>query len=180
MTIAMMEVVDLSQFRFTVSKFAMKQFVSKLGKALGLLLTIVGGIVTAVLLMVIVLGHISGWGLVLLAPFLIVLGILPLSIGGVSLYASGKIARDAVRDRFFQMLRRDTGRISLLGFSDATRLEPSVARQYLDAWARECDATFDVTDEGDIYYIFSNQPGTLPHAPVAFEIMERVMRKLMV
>jgi hypothetical protein len=158
----------------------MKQFISKLGKALGLLLTIVGGLVTAILVMVIVLGQISGWGLVLLAPFLIVLGILPLSIGGVSLYASGKIARDAVRDRFYQMLRLNTGRISLLGFSDATRLEPSVARQYLDAWARECDATFDVTDEGDIYYIFSRQPQSLPDGGIAFQILERVRRKMMV
>lgn len=159
---------------------AMKQFVSRLGRAFGLLLTIVGGLVTGVLVLVMLLGNIPGWGLIILAPFLIGLGILPLSIGSFSLYASARIAKAAIRDRFFQMLRRNTGRISLLSFSDATRLEPSVARQYLDAWARECDATFDVTDDGDIYYIFSNQPQSLPFGNKPFELLERMMEKLMV
>jgi hypothetical protein len=158
----------------------MKLFLGRLGKALGLLLTIVGGVVTAVLLLVIGLGHIGGWGLILLTPLLIILGIIPLGIGSVSLYASARIAREAVRDRFHQMLRQDTGRISLLGFSQAARLEPAVARQYLDTWARECDATFDVTDEGDIYYIFSNQPPKgLPTGATPFRIVERVVEKLL-
>jgi hypothetical protein len=159
----------------------MKQFVGRLGKALGLLLTIVGGVVTTVLLLVIGLGQIGGWGLVLLTILLLIpLGIIPLAIGSVSLYASARLAREAVRDRFHQMLRKDMGRISLLGFSHAAQLEPAVARQYLDTWARECDATFDVTDEGDIYYIFSNQPPKgLPAGAAPFRLVERVMEKLM-
>jgi hypothetical protein len=158
----------------------MKLFLGRLGKALGLLFTIVGGIVTAVLLLVIVLGQIGGWGLVLLTPLLIGLGIMPLGIGSVSLYASARIAREAVRDRFHQMLRKDAGRISLLGFAQAARLEPALARQYLDTWARECDATFDVTDAGDIYYIFSNQPPKgLPAGAKPFRIVERVIEKLL-
>ncbi len=158
----------------------MKQFLGRLGKALGLLFTIVGGIVTLALLLVIGLGQIGGWGLVLLTPLLIGLGIIPLGIGTVSLYASARIAREAVRDRFHQMLHQDTGRISLLGFSQAACLEPAVARQYLDTWARECDATFDVTDEGDIYYIFRNQqPKGLPAGAKPFRIVERMMEKLL-
>jgi hypothetical protein len=159
----------------------MKQFVGRLGKALGLLLTIVGGVVTAVLLLVIGLGQIGGWGLILLTLLLLIpLGIIPLAIGSVSLYVSARLAREAVRDRFHQMLRKDKGRISLLGFANATRLEPAAARQYLDTWARECDATFDVTDEGDIYYIFSNQqPKALPAGAAPFRLVERVMEKLL-
>jgi hypothetical protein len=154
----------------------MKQFFGRLGKAFGLLFTIVGGVVTGVLLLVILLGQIGGWGLVLLTILLLIpLGIIPLAIGGVSL-----IAREAVRDRFHQMLRQDQGRIALLGFARAASLEPAIARQYLDTWARECDATFDVTDAGDIYYIFSNQqPKALPAGATPFRIMERVMEKLM-
>jgi hypothetical protein len=159
----------------------MKQFFGRLGKAFGLLFTIVGGVVTGVLLLVILLGQIGGWGLVLLTILLLIpLGIIPLAIGGVSLYVSARIAREAVRDRFHQMLRQDQGRIALLGFARAASLEPAIARQYLDTWARECDATFDVTDAGDIYYIFSNQqPKALPAGATPFRIMERVMEKLM-
>jgi hypothetical protein len=162
-------------------KSAMKQFLGRLGKALGLLLTIVGGGVTAMLLLIMAVGQIGGWGLVLITTLLLIpLGIIPLTIGSVSLYASARLAREAVRDRFHQMLRKDTGRISLLGFAQATSLEPAIARQYLDTWARECDATFDVTDAGDIYYIFSNQqPKALPAGSTPFRIVERVMEKLL-
>jgi hypothetical protein len=159
----------------------MKHFFGRLGKALGLLFTIVGGIVSAVLLLVIVLGQISGWGLILLTPLLIGLGIMPLGIGIASLYASARLGQEAIRDRFYQMLRQGTGRVSLLGFSNAARLEPAIARQYLDTWARECDATFDVTDEGDIYYVFSEQsPKSLPAGKSpAFQVVQRVMDKLL-
>ncbi|MFM2430703.1 MAG: hypothetical protein RLZZ511_1916 [Cyanobacteriota bacterium] len=158
----------------------MKHFFGRLGKALGLLFTVIGGIVTAALLLVIVLGKISGGWLVLLAFPLIGVGIIPLGIGVVSLYASARLGQEAIRDRFHQMLQKGTGRISLLGFSTATRLEPSIARQYLDTWARECDATFDVTDEGDIYYVFSQQsPKSLPAGTSkAFQVVERVVGKL--
>jgi hypothetical protein len=156
----------------------MKQFLSRLGKAMGLLMTISGAIVTGILLLTIILGQLSGGWLVLMMPLLIGLGVLPLGLGLVALYASARIAREAIRDSFYQMLRRGTGRISLLGFSNAAGLEPSIARQYLDAWARECDATFDVTDDGDIYYVFSSQPLSLPGGKASMPLWERVIERL--
>jgi hypothetical protein len=140
----------------------MNQILSRLGKAMGLLMTIMGGFVSGILLLIIILAQLTGGWLVVTLPFLIIFGLIPLGLGVASLYASNKIAQQAIRDRFYQLLRKDTGRISLLSFSSATRLEPAIAREYLDAWARECDATFDVTDEGDIYYIFSTEPRSLP------------------
>jgi hypothetical protein len=153
----------------------MKYFLSRFGKAIGLIagipLALFGGSVTGLLLLVIGLAHLSAGWLVLVAFLLILFGLLPLSLGVAAIYASqyasAKIAREAIRDRFYQLLRRGDGRISLLGFSDATRLEPAIARQYLDGWARECDATFDVTDEGDIYYVFATPPQSLPAGETA-------------
>jgi hypothetical protein len=156
----------------------MKQFLSRLGKAMGLMLSISGAIVTGILLLAIILGHLSGGWLVLTMPLLIGIGVLPLGLGMVLLYASAKLAQAAIRDRFHYMLQLGTGRVSLLGFSNAARLEPSIARQYLDAWARECDATFDVTDDGDIYYVFSSQPLSLPGGRSTTPFLEKLMQKL--
>jgi hypothetical protein len=160
----------------------MKQFMSRLGKAMGLLLTIMGGVTTSVLLLIAILAHLSGGWLVLLTIPLLIGGLLPLGLGIAALYVSAKIAREAIRDRFYKMLRMDTGRISLLSFSRAAALEPAVARQYLDAWARECDATFDVTDEGDIYYVFERQPMGLPGGSAPFatpgSLLDRVIQRL--
>jgi hypothetical protein len=154
----------------------MKNFLSRLGKAVGLLLTISGSVVTAVLLLLIAFAQISGGWLVLLSLPLLIGGLLPLGLGLAALYVSNKIAREAIRDRFYQMLRVGTGRISLLGFSNAAALEPAIARQYLDAWARECDATFDVTDDGDIYYVFPTKPLSLPAGSSPFPVLDKVMQ----
>ncbi len=156
----------------------MKQFLSRLGKAMGLMLSISGAIVTGILLLAILLGHLSGGWLVLTMPLLIGLGVLPLGLGSVMLYASAKLAQAAIRDRFHHMLQLGTGRVSLLGFSTAAHLEPSIARQYLDVWARECDATFDVTDDGDIYYVFAVPPLSLPGGRSTTPFLEKLMQKL--
>jgi hypothetical protein len=159
----------------------MKQLFGRLGKAMGLMLTVSGGIVTGILLLIMLLGQLSGGWLVLLLVPLISLGLLPLGLGAAILYASQKIVQEAVRDRFYQMLRQDQGRISLLRFADRASLEPAIARQHLDAWARECDATFDVTDDGDIYYVFTTSPRSLPFGGAAFnptKLMEKVIEKL--
>ncbi|MBE9033056.1 hypothetical protein IQ266_25290 [filamentous cyanobacterium LEGE 11480] len=159
----------------------MKRLLSYLGKIMGIPLTAIGGLNTGICVLSIILAKIAGGWLVLTLFLLILFGLIPLGLGIASLYASSKMAQAAIRDHFYKMLRRNTGRISLTGFSTEARLDPSQARQYLDAWARECDAQFDVTDDGDIYYIFSTQPQRLPFSQSKpFQIMERMMEKWVV
>nr|MCU0550546.1 hypothetical protein [Leptolyngbya sp. Prado105] len=67
------------------------------------------------------------------------------------------------------------GRISLLDFSRATRLEPEIARRHLDLWAREYDANFEVSDAGEVYYVFSTEQLQLPESQ-PFEVIRQVVR----
>jgi len=137
----------------------------KVGKVVGGLLLAGGGTVS--------LGMLAGMiamqpGIIvstlLLLP-LVFFGLAPAALGGVLLYTSFKADQHAIRDRFFQLLHANGGRISLLDFAAATRLEPAIARRYLDGWAKEFFATFEVTDNGDIDYIFTNRPISLPESP---------------
>lgn len=139
----------------------MNQVWSVAGKVLGGLFLCGGGAVAIGILFAIGLGHLSGWALAFLVPILVFFGLAPAAIGGGLLYASSKAYRHGIRDRFFQLLRSNQGRVSLLDFASATRLEPAIARRHLDGWARECSATFEVTDGGDIYYVFVSQPMVL-------------------
>jgi hypothetical protein len=77
---------------------------------------------------------------------------------------SFRAEQQAIRDRFFQLLLTNKGRLSVLDFAAASRLEPAIARRYLDGWAKEFDANFEVSDSGDIYYIFTTEPLTLPES----------------
>jgi hypothetical protein len=67
-----------------------------------------------------------------------------------------------MRERFFQILHASHGRVSVLNFAANARLEPAIARQHLDDWAKEFSATFEVSDEGNIYYVFTTDPLVLP------------------
>jgi hypothetical protein len=67
-----------------------------------------------------------------------------------------------MRERFFQLLHASQGKVSVLDFAANARLEPAIARQHLDDWAKEFSATFEVSDEGNIYYIFAKDPVLLP------------------
>ncbi|KAM3090367.1 hypothetical protein ACKFKG_29690 [Phormidesmis sp. 146-35] len=140
----------------------MNRIWSVAGKVVGGLLLCGGGAVSIGLLLGITLGNPPGWALALLWLLLVFFGLAPASIGGLLIYAGSKASRHAIRDRFFQLLQINQGRVSLLDFATATRLEPAIARRHLDDWAKECSATFEVTDGGDVYYIFSTEPLALP------------------
>jgi hypothetical protein len=140
----------------------MNRFWSVISKVIGGVFLCGGGMVSLSLSLALLLLQPPSWALTLLLVLLIFFGLVPTAIGGLLLYISSKTNRHAIRDRFFQLLHLNQGRISLLDFSRATRLEPAIARRQLDLWAREYDAEFEVNDAGDIYYVFSNASIPLP------------------
>jgi hypothetical protein len=157
----------------------MNRMWSVAGKVVGGLMVCGGGTVSIGLLLGMGLGNPPGWALALMWLLLIFLGLTPASVGGLLLYAGSKASRHAIRDRFFQLLQINQGRVSLLDFATATRLEPAIARRHLDDWARECSATFEVTDGGDVYYVFSTEPIALPAGQNVFrQALKEFVRSL--
>lgn len=120
-----------------------------------------GGTVSAGVLVGMGTTHASGFALTMLSILLVFFGLAPASLGSWLLYASSKVERQVLRDRFFQLLRTNQGKVSLLDFAAATQLEPASARRHLDRWAKECLAAFEVSEAGDIYYVFGSEPGSL-------------------
>ncbi len=139
----------------------MNRFLSVAGKLVGSVFLCGGGTVTIGLLIGLAFVHSTGWAIALWT-LMVIFGLAPSAIGGFLLYGSVRAHRHALRERFFQLLQVSRGRVSLLDFANATRLEPAIARRHLDEWARVCHATFEVTDGGDVYYVFSADPIALP------------------
>jgi hypothetical protein len=161
----------------------MKLFWGNAGKTIGGLLTTGAGTVSLIMMVSALffgipigyaIGQASGLTAVLLilifgVPLAMVLllatlGLVLTGVGWLFRRASDRVHREGIRDCLYRLLEQQQGRVSLVQFASTVRLEPGVARQYLDAWARECDATFDVTDAGDIYYVFAAYPTSLPQA----------------
>jgi hypothetical protein len=134
----------------------------KVGKVLGGLLLASGGTVSLGILLGIGLIHPGSILLTILLTLLVFFGLAPTALGGLLFYTSLRADRHAIRDRFFQLLQANQGRLSLLDFAAATRLEPAIARRHLDGWAKEFSATFDVSEDGDIDYVFANRAIVLP------------------
>lgn len=158
----------------------MSQLWGKVGKVLGGLLLASGGTVSVGIVMGLLLAHPGSVLTTILLTLMVFFGLLPLSLGGLCLYTSFKADYHAIRDRFFYLLQANRGRLSLLDFAAATRLEPAIARRHLDSWAREFSAEFEVTDDGDIDYIFANRPLALPESrlQVFKEVVRDVLRSL--
>jgi hypothetical protein len=154
----------------------LNQVWGKLGKVLGGLFLVSGGTVSVGILLSIVAIHPGSILLTVLLTLLIFFGLAPAAVGSLMLYTSFKADHHAIRDRFFQLLQVNQGRLSLLDFAAATRLEPAIARRYLDGWAKELFATFEVTDDGDIDYIFTNRPIVLPES--RWQVFGQSMKEL--
>ncbi|MEB3295293.1 MAG: hypothetical protein VKJ24_19240 [Synechococcales bacterium] len=164
----------------------MKRFSSRAGKFAGWMMTAVGsaiavGILGGAILLGLLLAAIANFSpilaiaaiLLIFLPVLAIFGLVPIALGSVFLQASEKAKQEAIRDRFFQVLQMNQGRISLVEFSRTAELDPMQAKQMLDRWARECDATFDVTEEGDIYYVFYTAPASLPGGDRPFDVWQQ-------
>ena len=132
------------------------------GKVLGSLLMCGGGTFAIGISLGMVLGNPPGWAMIVLSLLLVMLGLLPAGLGGLLLYGGSQAKQRGIRGHFFHLLHRNRGRVSLLDFAAETRLEPTIARRHLDGWAREFLADFEVTEQGDIYYVFSTEQLSLP------------------
>ncbi len=154
----------------------MSQVWSKLGKVLGSLCIVSGGTISVGIVLSILIGHPGSILLTILLTLMAFFGLMPLALGGLFLYTSFQAEHHAIRDRFFALLQANQGRLSLLDFAAATRLEPAIARRHLDLWAREFTAEFEVTDDGDIDYVFTNRPLALPESRL--QVFTTALREL--
>ncbi len=169
----------------------MKRIGSKVGQFVGSLMT-TGGSVIALTVFVSTMGFSAlvgllfglKWGavsaillLLVSSPALLSWGIIPVVLGWVMLRGSKNLQREAIRDRFLQLVKAKRGRFTAVEFSRVAQLELSVARTYLDRWARECHADFDVTEAGEIQYLFL-EPNLLTSGGQPFEIFEQMREKV--
>jgi len=169
----------------------MKRLGSKIGRVVGWLMATGGSAIAIVVLISTIIfsvligvifgsqvGSITALILVLLcSPVLVGYGLVPVALGGVMLYGSQKLKREAIRDRFLQLVRAKRGRLTAVDFARSAELDLSLARTYLDRWARECHADFDVTEAGEIEYLFL-EPNILTGGGQPFEIFEHLKEKV--
>ncbi|MBF1988015.1 hypothetical protein [Fischerella thermalis] len=65
-----------------------------------------------------------------------------------------KLLSDRLQSTFYHMVEENSGTISLLSFAKQAEISGEEARQYLDAKAKEFNATFDINSQGGVYYHF--------------------------
>jgi hypothetical protein len=97
----------------------------------------------------------------------VVFGLPPTAVGGWLVWSGVRRARREERDRlraaFFRMIEENNGHLTVLRFSMETGLEGQDAKLYLDERAKEFNAAFNVTEEGNFSYYFNLQdPKNLP------------------
>ncbi|NJR66280.1 MAG: hypothetical protein HC772_14665 [Leptolyngbyaceae cyanobacterium CRU_2_3] len=61
---------------------------------------------------------------------------------------------DRLRQTFFAVLKQSNGHITPIQFSMESGLDGTTAKAYLDARAKEFNANFNVTPDGNIVYYF--------------------------
>ncbi|KOP25353.1 hypothetical protein AMR41_18330 [Hapalosiphon sp. MRB220] len=65
-----------------------------------------------------------------------------------------KLLSDRLQSTFYLLIEENSGTISVLSFAKQAEITGEEARQYLDAKAKEFNATFDVNPQGGVYYHF--------------------------
>lgn len=78
--------------------------------------------------------------------------------GGLLLLGLRRKHRKQISDRlqstFYRLVEKNKGCISVLLFAKEANITGTEARQYLDIKAQEFNASFDLSNEGGIYYHF--------------------------
>ncbi len=62
--------------------------------------------------------------------------------------------RQQLEDAFYRLLEIQQGRISLIQLAMAARVEPQLAKRYLDSQVTAFEATAEVDGDGDTFYRF--------------------------
>ncbi|WP_421656830.1 bL12 family ribosomal protein [Leptothermofonsia sp. ETS-13] len=70
--------------------------------------------------------------------------------------------RDRLRSAFFKLLKQGNGRLTPLSFAMETGLDGTLAKAYLDERAKEFNASFEVDEDGDLFYQFDMGITSLP------------------
>ncbi|WP_315789356.1 hypothetical protein [Fischerella sp. JS2] len=65
-----------------------------------------------------------------------------------------KLLSDRLQSTFYRLVEENSGTISVLSFAKQAEISGEEARQYLDAKAKEFNATFDINPQGGVYYHF--------------------------
>jgi hypothetical protein len=100
---------------------------------------------------------------------LVMFGLPPTAVGGwiigSGIHRARREERDRLRNTFFRLLEENNGHLTVLRFSMETGLEGQDAKLYLDERAKEFNAAFNVTEEGNFSYYFNlegskNLPGS--------------------
>jgi hypothetical protein len=91
---------------------------------------------------------------------------IPMTGGGVFLFRGlhqlrQKEARDRLQSIFYQLLKQGNGHITVLHLAMEAQLSAAAAKQYLDQKALEFNTTFNVSEQGVIFYQF-NEFSMLP------------------
>ncbi len=66
-----------------------------------------------------------------------------------------KAKSDKLREIFFRLIEENQGDITILRFVRETNLTVDEAKEFLDKQALTLNATFDVTEDGNVFYHFS-------------------------
>jgi hypothetical protein len=65
-----------------------------------------------------------------------------------------KSQQERLNGVFYQLIQEHEGRVTVLDFAMTAKLTAIAAREYLDARAKEFSAHFEVTERGDMFYLF--------------------------
>ncbi|MBO3459931.1 hypothetical protein G7B40_040095 [Aetokthonos hydrillicola Thurmond2011] len=65
-----------------------------------------------------------------------------------------KQVQQQLQSIFHQLLKLGQGEITVMQFALEAQLKADVAKQYLDERAKEFNATFNVGEDGEVYYCF--------------------------
>jgi hypothetical protein len=92
------------------------------------------------------------------AVALLCLGIAPIALGSWLLW-DGKRRQQQFQsghldDLFYTLLRQNAGTITTLGLAMQSELSGAAAKAFLDDRAREFNANYQVTEAGDVVYVF--------------------------
>ena len=63
--------------------------------------------------------------------------------------------RDRLQDTFYQLVEANSGKITVLRFAKETDLSGAEAKHYLEEKAKEFNANYEVSEQGDISYRFT-------------------------
>ena len=63
--------------------------------------------------------------------------------------------RDRLQETFYQLIEANGGKITVLRFAKAADLSGPEAKQYLEEKAKEFNANYEVSEQGDVSYRFT-------------------------